>query len=165
MLSFNTRKGKELKVPYHASVTATRDGNLPCVTATCYTWRQFASYYNVTYSSYTRSTLKREISIIKNLYTHFSLPYSLTLPYTFRLVLLLVVRSTHSTAFNLIRFILISRLRANNSLLLVIVSIGLLSLLIYLTLAISCLLYNWRRHIILIISLFSYIVPSLIRYL
>ena len=37
MLSFNTRKGKELKVPYYASVAATRDGNLPRVTATCYT--------------------------------------------------------------------------------------------------------------------------------
>jgi hypothetical protein len=60
MLSFNTRKGEELKVPYHASVAATRDGNLPRVTATYHTWRQFASYYNVTYSSYTRGTLKRE---------------------------------------------------------------------------------------------------------
>ena len=37
MLSFNTRKGEELKVPYHASVAATRDGNLPRVTATCHT--------------------------------------------------------------------------------------------------------------------------------
>ena len=80
-------------------------------------------------------------------------------------MLLLVARSTYSTAFNLIRFMLISRLRANNGLLLVIASIGLLSLLIYLTLAISRLLYNWRRHITLIISLFSYIVPSLTRYL
>ena len=37
MLSFNMKKGKELKVPYHASAAATRDGNLPYVTATCYT--------------------------------------------------------------------------------------------------------------------------------
>ena len=37
MLSFNTKKGEELKVPYHASVAATRDGNLLRVTATCYT--------------------------------------------------------------------------------------------------------------------------------
>ena len=34
MLSFNTRKGKELKVPYHASVAATRDGNLPPIAMT-----------------------------------------------------------------------------------------------------------------------------------
>ena len=32
MLSFNIRKGKELKVPYHVSVAATRDGNLPPIT-------------------------------------------------------------------------------------------------------------------------------------
>ena len=57
-------------------------------------------------------------------------------------MLLLVARSTYSTTFNLIRFILISHLRANNSLLLVIASIGLLSPLIYLTLAILRLLYN-----------------------
>ena len=36
MLSFNIRKGEELKVPYHASVAVIRDGNLPRVTATCY---------------------------------------------------------------------------------------------------------------------------------
>ena len=35
MLSFNTKKGEELKVLYHASVAVTRDGNLPRVTATC----------------------------------------------------------------------------------------------------------------------------------
>ena len=58
MLSFNTKKGKKLKVPYHASAAVTRDGNLPHVTATCHTWRQFASYYNAIYSSYTRSTLE-----------------------------------------------------------------------------------------------------------
>jgi len=79
----------------------------------------------------------------KHLYTHFSsLPSLLTLPYTFKLVLLSVVRSTYSTIFKLIRFVLISRLRANNSLLLVIASIGLLSPSIHLTLAISRLLYN-----------------------
>ena len=60
---------------------------------------------------------------------------------------------------------LINRLKANNGLLLIIAFTGLLSLLIYLTLAISRLLYNWRRHIILIISFFFYIVPSLIRHL
>ena len=76
-----------------------------------------------------------------------------------------MVRFTHSTVFNLIRFVLISRLKANNGLLLVIASIGLLFPLIYLTLAILRLLYNWRRHIILIISLFSYVVLSLIRHL
>ena len=37
MLSFNMRKGEELKVPYHTSVAATRDGNLPRVMATCHT--------------------------------------------------------------------------------------------------------------------------------
>jgi hypothetical protein len=93
------------------------------------------------------------------------LSYFLALPYTFKLVLLLAARSTHSTVFNSIRFVLISRLRANNSLLLVIASVGWLSLSIYLTLAISRLLYNCYRYIILIISLFSYIVPSLTRYL
>ena len=46
MLSFNTRKGEELKVPYHASVAAIRDGNLPPIV--------------MIYFSYTRSTLKRE---------------------------------------------------------------------------------------------------------
>ena len=59
----------------------------------------------------------------------------------------------------------ISRLKANNGLLLVIASIGLLSLSIYLILAISRLLYDWRRYIILIISLFSCVVFSLIRHL
>ena len=29
------RKGEELKAPRHASAAATRDGNLPHVTATC----------------------------------------------------------------------------------------------------------------------------------
>ena len=29
MLSFNTKKGKELKAPYHASVAAIHNGNLP----------------------------------------------------------------------------------------------------------------------------------------
>ena len=72
---------------------------------------------------------------------------------------------TYSTVFNLIWFVLISHFRANNGLLLVIASVGLLSLLIYLTLAISRLLYNWYRYIILIISLFSCIVPNLTRHL
>ena len=92
------------------------------------------------------------------------LPSFFTLPYAFKLILLSIVRFTYFTVFNLIRFVSISHLRANNSLLLVITSIGLLFLLIYLTLAISRLLYNQRRHIISIISLFSCIVPSLIRY-
>ena len=30
-----TKKGEELKVPYPASTAATRDGNLPYMTATC----------------------------------------------------------------------------------------------------------------------------------
>ena len=76
-----------------------------------------------------------------------------------------IVHSTHSTVFNLIWFVLISYLRANNGLFLVIVSAGLLSLLIYLTLAILHLLYNQYRYIILIISLFSCVVFSLIRHL
>jgi hypothetical protein len=38
------REGEELKAPRHASAAATRDGNLPHVTATCHTWRQYASY-------------------------------------------------------------------------------------------------------------------------
>ena len=67
-----------------------------------------------------------------------------------------MVYFTYSIVFNSIQFISISRLKANNSLLLVIASVGLLSLSIYLTLAILCLLYNQRRYIILIISLFSY---------
>ena len=36
-MSFNTKKGKELKVPYYASAAVTRNGNLPYVTVTCYT--------------------------------------------------------------------------------------------------------------------------------
>ena len=78
-----------------------------------------------------------------HIYTSLSfLPSSLLCPYAFKLVLLLVVYSTHSTIFNSIRFILISYLRANNGLLLVITSAGLLSPLIYLTLAILRLSYN-----------------------
>ena len=76
-----------------------------------------------------------------------------------------IVHFTHSTVFNSIWFVLINYLRANNGLLLVIASIGLLSPLIHLTLAISHLLYDWHRYIILIISLFSCIVPSLIKHL
>ena len=76
-----------------------------------------------------------------NIHIHTS-PSFLALLYVFKLILLLVVYFTHSTVFNLIRFVLISRLRANNSLLLVIVFIGLLSLLIHLTSAILHLLYN-----------------------
>ena len=127
---------------------------------------------NTIYSSDTRSTLenaKNQYFIamqFKNLYICFSfLPSFLALPYAFELMLLLVVYSTYSTVFNSIQFVSISHLRANNGLLLVIASIGLLSLLIYLTLAILRLLYNWRRHIILIISLFSCVVFSLIRHL
>jgi len=65
----------------------------------------------------------------ENPYIHFSFFSSFlpSLPYAFILVLLLVACSTHSTVFNLIRFVLISHLRANNSLLLVIASVGLLS--------------------------------------
>ena len=37
-------RGEELKVPYHASVAAARDGNLPYVMATCHTWWQYALY-------------------------------------------------------------------------------------------------------------------------
>ena len=87
----------------------------------------------------------RKTSILQlyssNIYIRTS-PSFLALPYAFELILLLVVCFTHFTVFNLIRFVSISHLRANNSLLLVIVSIGLLSLLIHLTLAISRLLYN-----------------------
>jgi hypothetical protein len=102
----------------------------------------------------------------KNLYTRFSfLPPFLALPYAFKLILLSVVRSTYSIVFNSIRFVSISHLRANDGLLLVIASTGLLSPSIYLTSAILHLLYDWRRHITLIISLFSCVVPSLIRHL
>jgi len=38
----NIKKGKELRVPHHASAAATRDGNLPHVTATCLTRWQLA---------------------------------------------------------------------------------------------------------------------------
>ena len=37
-------RGEELKVPYYASGAAARDGNLPHVTATYYTWWQYVSY-------------------------------------------------------------------------------------------------------------------------
>ena len=104
---------------------------------------------NTTYSSNTRSTLENTKNQYfmamqsKNLYIYFSfLPSFLALPYAFKSILLSVVCSTHFTIFNLIQFVSISRLRANNGLLLVIVSAGLLSPSIYLTLAILCLLYN-----------------------
>ena len=35
-------RGEELKVPYHASTAAARDGNVPYVKATCLTSRQYA---------------------------------------------------------------------------------------------------------------------------
>jgi len=38
------RESEELKAPRHASAAATRNGNLPHVTATYYTWRQYALY-------------------------------------------------------------------------------------------------------------------------
>jgi len=34
LLDRNEERGKELKVPYHTRATSTRDGNMPCVTAT-----------------------------------------------------------------------------------------------------------------------------------
>jgi hypothetical protein len=43
MLSFNIKKGEELKVPYHASAAAICDGNLPYMTAACHMWRQLAT--------------------------------------------------------------------------------------------------------------------------
>ena len=96
-----------------------------------------------------------------------TLPYIAIYYYTYASInwVANIVYSTYSTVFNLIWFISISHLRANNNLLLVIASAGLLSLLIHLTLAISRLLYDWRRHIISIINLFSCVVFSLIRYL
>ena len=99
-----------------------------------------------------------------NIHIHTS-PSFLALPYVFKLILLLVVYFTHSTVFNSIRFVLISHLRASNSLLLVIASAGLLSPSIHLTLAILRLLYDWRRHMTLIINLFSCVVPSLTKHL
>ena len=54
-------------------------------------------------------------------------PSFLVLSYAFELMLLSVVCFTYFTVFNLIWFVLISHLRADNSLLLVIVFIGLLS--------------------------------------
>ena len=151
MLSFNARKGKEPKVPYYASAAAVYDGNLLYVTATYYMWWQLATYdgnlppITMQYSSYTGSTLKtRRISIMENLYIHFFFLPSFfpSLPYAFEPVLLLAVHSTHSTVFNLIWFVLISCLRADDGLLLVIASTELLSLLIYLTSAILRLLYD-----------------------
>ena len=127
---------------------------------------------NIIYFSDTGSILenvKNQYSMAmqsENLYTRFSfLPSFLALPYVFKLMLLSVVCFTHSTVFNLIWFVLISYLRADDGLLLVIVSIGLLSPSIYLTLAISRLLYDWCRHITSIISLFSCVVFSLMRHL
>ena len=35
LLNRNEERGEELKVPYHARAISTRDGNMPCVTATC----------------------------------------------------------------------------------------------------------------------------------
>ena len=78
----------------------------------------------------------------ENLYMYFSSFFLASLFYAFKLILLSVVYFTYFTVYNLIWFVLISHLRANNSLTLVIVSTGLLSLLIYLTLAILRLLYN-----------------------
>jgi len=91
-----------------------------------------------------RTSILQLYSLKIYIYTSLSfLPSFLpSLPYAFISVLLLVAHSTHSTIFNLIRFVLISRLRANNGLLLVIASVGLLSLSIHLTLAILRLLYN-----------------------
>jgi len=91
-----------------------------------------------------RTSILQLCSLKIHIYTSLSFFPSFlpSLPYAFILVLLLVARSTHSTVFNSIRFVLISCLRANNSLLLVIASTGLLSPLIHLTLAISRLLYN-----------------------
>ena len=40
------KKGKKLKIPYHASAAAIRDGNLPYITAICVIWRQLALYNN-----------------------------------------------------------------------------------------------------------------------
>ena len=35
-------RGKDLKVPYHASAAAARDGNMPYMKATCFISRQHA---------------------------------------------------------------------------------------------------------------------------
>ena len=109
-----------------------------------------------------RTSILQLYSLNIHICTSFSF---LALPYAFKSILLSVVYFTHFTVFNLIWFILISHLRASNGLLLVIASVGLLSPLIHLTLAILRLLYNWRRYMTLIISLFSCVVPSLIRHL
>ena len=127
---------------------------------------------NAIYFSNTGSTLENAKNQYptamqsENPYMRFSFFFSfLALPYAFKLMLLLVVYSTHFTVFNLIWFVLISHLRADNGLLLIIVFVGLLSPSIYLTSAISRLLYDWYRPIISIISLFSCVVPSLMRHL
>jgi len=35
ILNRNKERGKELKIPYYARAILTRDGNMPCVMATC----------------------------------------------------------------------------------------------------------------------------------
>jgi hypothetical protein len=73
--------------------------------------------------------------------------------------------STHSSTSNCIVFILIRRLRAFVGFNFIIESAGFDSPLIHLTSAISRYLYTWRRYITSIISRFSCVVPSFIRYL
>ena len=136
----------------HAHTSTTKNLNYLIIRFSRYFFL-FLTQYLILYKSYTlrfrqnlyysfESTLKSLRSFI--IYAFFFLSSFFTLPYIFKLI---------------------SHLKATNSFLLVIASIRLLSLLIYLTLAISYLLYNWYKHIILIIRLFSYIVPSLIRHL
>jgi hypothetical protein len=74
-------------------------------------------------------------------------------------------RFTYSFTSNCNMFVSISRLRAFEDFDFVIASAGFDSPLIYLTFAISLRLYAWQRHIILIISRFSCIVPSLTKHL
>ena len=47
MLSFNTKKGEELKVPYYASVAATRDGNLPPIAMTYSSYNYYCLNYKI----------------------------------------------------------------------------------------------------------------------
>jgi hypothetical protein len=80
------------------------------------------------------------------------------------LTICLYPRSTHSSTSNCSVFVSISRLRAFEDFDFVIALAGFDSPLIHLTSAISLCSYAWQRHIILIISLFSCVVPSFTRH-
>ena len=102
------------------SITGT--GRLPQITADC---RRLRLYNAEIVYNFKRYCLSSQAYIYPLCRTHASINWVAN-----------VVHSTYSTIFNSIRFMSISRLRANNGLLLVIASVGLLSPSIHLTLAI-----------------------------